>query len=143
MSDSSFEYRQARAAEGAECVTPQDLERYVRRVVMDAHSLRQGLAEAVTQVFAGHAPQELPSAPQFPYPPDAVEAALFDDTMGSIEGIFVADPELAAALRHAMCSLENAAEAADLVKVLLHRPDAGAAMDRLSMAQDDGETPEQ
>ncbi|MFV8126988.1 hypothetical protein [Streptomyces syringium] len=128
MSETSFEYRQARVEQGIHCVDSRDLMQYLGRLSMDVHSLRQGLAEAVTHVFAGG---PAPSGNgELPYPADRVERALFDDRMGSGERIWVADPAVATALRHSMRLLEDAADAAHLVRVLLERPDGGAAMDR-------------
>lgn len=131
MSESSFEYRQARAQQGANCVDPRDLAQYLSRLAMDAHSLRQGLAQAVTHVFTGAAPPN-EGTDDLPYTEDRVEQALFEDTMGSAKQLLVADPAVATALRHAMRLLADAADAAHLVGVLLERPDGGAAMDRLS-----------
>ncbi|MER7111889.1 hypothetical protein [Streptomyces sp. NPDC000229] len=131
MSESSFEYRQARLEQGANCVSPRELTLYLRRVAMDAQSLRQGLAEAVTHVFAGAAPPS-EGAGDGPYLADRVERELFEDTMGSVDRLLVADPAVANALRLSMRLLEDAADAAHVVGALLERPDGGAAMDRLS-----------
>lgn len=131
MSESEFEYRQARCEQGVSCVDPVDLTRYLERVGMDAHSLRMGLADAVTHVFAGTAPPEEGTA-DFPYPQDRVERALFDDSMESTRKLLVADPAVAAALRHAMRLLADAADAAYLARTLLERPDTGAQMARLA-----------
>ncbi|MFC9654177.1 MULTISPECIES: hypothetical protein [unclassified Streptomyces] len=135
MSESSFDYRQARGEQGAACADPHDLARYMRRISMDAHSLRQGLAQAVTHVFVGAAPSDGESK-ELPFPANRVERALFEDSMGSVAQVLVADPVLAVALRHAMRLLEDAADAAHVVRALLERPDGGAAMDRLSAEAD-------
>lgn len=137
MSESAFEYRQARAEYAASCADPSDLTQYLARIRMDAFSLRMGLAEAVTHVFRGTAaPNE--GTTELPYPADRVERALFDDSMQSVKQLLVADPALAAALRHTMRLLEDAAEAADLVRVLLERPDEQTAMERLTSEADLG-----
>ncbi|MFJ9634946.1 hypothetical protein ACIRU8_45375 [Streptomyces sp. NPDC101175] len=132
MGESSIEYRQARTEQGADCVDSQDLTRYLTRIGMDTHSLRNGLMEAVIHVYGGTAaPTGMEQ--ELPYPADRVERALFEDAMQSTQQILVADPNLAAALRHAMRLLEDAAEAAALVRVLLERPDEEKAMQRLTL----------
>ncbi|GAA0432132.1 hypothetical protein [Streptomyces luteireticuli] len=131
MSESSFEYRQARVAQGAACNDSRDLEQYLSRVGLDVHSLRQGLTEAVTRTLAGAAPPD-EGTEDLPYPQDRVERALFDDMMGSTKQILVADPAVATALRHAMRLLADVADATHLVRALLERPDGGAAASRLS-----------
>ncbi|MFC8201735.1 hypothetical protein ACFUTV_41100 [Streptomyces sp. NPDC057298] len=138
MSESAFEYRQARAEYGASCADSRDLTRYLARISTDTQSLRLGLAEAVTHVFGGTAaPSEGTS--ELPYPADRVERALFDDSMQSVQQLLVADPAVATALRHAMRLLEDAAQAAYLVRVLLERPDDEAVMERLTCEVDLGE----
>jgi hypothetical protein len=62
----------------------------------------------------------------------SMPGVLFEDTMRSVNGLLVADPAGANALRLSMRLLEDAAEAAHVVGALLERPDGGAAMDRLS-----------
>ncbi|WP_371540751.1 hypothetical protein OG217_37295 (plasmid) [Streptomyces sp. NBC_01023] len=134
MSESEFEYRQARIEQAASCAVPNDLVRYLHRVAMDTHSLRIGLAEAVTQMFAGIAAPDEPSA-GLPYPADDVEAALVEDMMGSTKQVLVADPDVAVALRHSMRLLEDAALGANLVRASLKRSDGSAARDRLAMVE--------
>ncbi|MBQ0855708.1 hypothetical protein J8N05_46990 (plasmid) [Streptomyces sp. BH-SS-21] len=137
MSESAFEYRQARAEYGSTCADPRDLAHYLNRISLDAQSLRHGLAEAITHVFRGTAAPNAGTA-ELPYPADRVERALFDDSMQSVKQLLVADPALAASLRHTMRLLEDAAEAARLVRVLLERPDEETAMERLTSEADFG-----
>lgn len=76
MSESAFEYRQARAEYAASCADSRDLTQYLARIRMDAFSLRMGLAEAVTHVFSGTAaPSE--GTTELAYPADRVERALY------------------------------------------------------------------
>ncbi|MFF3733384.1 hypothetical protein ACFYXM_24475 [Streptomyces sp. NPDC002476] len=91
---------------------------------MDAHSLRIGLADAITQVFAGIS---LPDAPggDLPYPADRVERPLFDDLMGA--EILVPDQNLAIALRQTIRLLEQIAHATHLARALLERTDNAMA----------------
>jgi hypothetical protein len=118
MTESTFEYRQNRAAEGATCADRSDLLEYMHRISMDVHSLRNGLADAVTQVFAGTLlPDGLDK--DLPYLTDRVERLLFDDLMGA--GVLVADQNLAAALRQTMRLLEEAAHAAYLARATLRQ----------------------
>ncbi|MCX4581351.1 hypothetical protein OHB41_51325 [Streptomyces sp. NBC_01571] len=118
MTESTLDYRQNRTAQGASCTSPGDLWGYLHRIAMDAHSLRHGLADAVTQVFAGLLlPDELGG--DLPYVSDRVERLLFDDLMGA--GVLVPDKNLATALRQTMRLLEEAAHATDLARALLDR----------------------
>ncbi|MFJ1930355.1 MULTISPECIES: hypothetical protein [unclassified Streptomyces] len=116
MTESPFEYRQNRIGQGAGCTGTADLAAYLHRISMDAHSLRHGLADAVTQVFAGALlPNELGG--DLPYLPDRVERLLFDDLMGA--GVLVPDQSLATALRQTLRLLEDAAQATHLARALL------------------------
>ncbi|MER7901352.1 hypothetical protein ABTX62_36205 [Streptomyces sp. NPDC096046] len=123
MTESPFEYSQNRVRQGAACADPGDLAQYLHRVSADAHSLRHGLADAVTQVFAGLLLPDEPGG-DLPYLPDRVERLLFDDLMGA--GVLVPDQDLAAALRQTMRLLEEAAQATHLARALLER--AGGAV---------------
>jgi hypothetical protein len=126
MTESPFEYRQNRATQGASCASPDDLTGYLHRIAMDAHSLRHGLADAVTQVFTGALLPDEPAGGDLPYVTDRVERLLFDDLMGA--GVLVPDQNLATALRQTMRLLEEAAHATDLARALLERADiVGAA----------------
>ncbi|MDL5205323.1 hypothetical protein [Streptomyces sp. ALI-76-A] len=115
MTESTFAYRQSRAEQGAGCVDRSDLAGYLQRTSMDVHSLRHGLADAVTQVFAG--PDQ--AGRDLPHLADRVERLLLDDLMGA--GVLVMDQDLATALRHTMRLLEEAAHATHLARALLER----------------------
>ncbi|NEA14259.1 hypothetical protein [Streptomyces halstedii] len=118
MTESPFEYRQNRVGQGAGCTDPGDLAGYLLRVAMDAQSLRHGLANAVTQAFAGVLlADELGG--DLPYLPDRVERLLFDDLMGA--SALVPDQSLATALRQTMRLLEDAAQATHLARALLEQ----------------------
>lgn len=113
------EYAMSQVDQGANCADSGDLVRYLHRVAADAHSLRNGLSEAVSQVFAGVSPPG-GLGEDLPYPADRVERLLFDDLMGA--DVLVGDPALATALRQAMRLLEDAAHATHLVCSLIERP---------------------
>ncbi|MEU9646985.1 hypothetical protein [Streptomyces sp. NPDC048188] len=115
MTESSFAYGQARAQQGADCADTGELAAYLLRISMDVHSLRSGLAQAVSQVFAGTAPPD--PTEDVPYPSDHVERLLFQDLMGA--EALVHDQDLATALRHAMRLLEDTACAAHLARAHL------------------------
>ena len=85
---------------------------------MDAHSLRTGLAQAVSQVFTGTAPPD-PNEDS-PYPADHVERLLFHALMGT--EALVHDQPLATALRQTMRLLEDAAHATHLARAHLEKP---------------------
>ncbi|CAM5608160.1 hypothetical protein SROCM77S_00593 [Streptomyces rochei] len=118
MTESSFAYRQERAQQGADCADVAELAAYLHRIAMDAHSLRAGLAQAVSQVFAGTAPPDPDE--DSPYPADHVERLLFHDLMGA--EALVHDQTLATALRQTMRLLEDAAHATHLARAHLEKP---------------------
>ncbi|MEU4800544.1 hypothetical protein [Streptomyces sp. NPDC023327] len=109
---------QSPTAQGVNCADRSDLRRYLHRVATDAESLRRGLADAVTQVFAGVLLQDGLGG-DLPYLPDRVERLLFDDLMGA--NVLVKDQNLAAALRQTMRLLEDAAQTTHIVRALLEQ----------------------
>ncbi|MGW2818949.1 hypothetical protein [Streptomyces sp. NPDC001415] len=123
MTESSFECQHDRAEQGIAGADRPDLVQHLQQISWDTNRLRNALAEAVVQEFAGIA---LPGGlgEELPYPADRVERLLFDDVMGG--QVLVGGQAVATALRHAMRLLEEAADAASLARVLLERADNAA-----------------
>lgn len=90
MSESSFEYRQACAEQGANCADPHDLAQYLRRVTMDPWSATGPGGGRLPCPRRGRVVGR--GSGGLPYPADRVERALFEDTMGSVDQLLVADP---------------------------------------------------
>ncbi|MER6466369.1 hypothetical protein ACWC4D_34035 [Streptomyces sp. NPDC001288] len=118
MTETLWDYKLSRAEQGAECAGRADLAAYLRRISADALSLRNGLGNAVTQVFAGTLlPDDLQG--DLPFAADRVERLLFDDLMGA--GVLVQDQDLATALRQTMRLLEETGHCAHLARSLFEQ----------------------